>query len=408
MDENKSNILLKIKEIENTIANTKITNCNKHLFHILNVSIDNILKNDIYFIKKSNEDKIYFDDLPIEILENIFNNIDMELLFKMKCLNKKLKSIIDGYINRNICYYFEFRIGKYNISKNFYMKITCKKCKSDFIDAFNCRKCKFKKCEYKYKNIKNIEIHIFREVNHYLGLMIRYSYKYINIIKEIYNNSNIYNLRLKVDTFNYTIYENREKFENIFTNIIKLVLTKTINKVELVSHNEINKETYIENKKLKYLAVHPCFHNLRLKIENISEINIYKTNKAYDEILHFINYINCFSFNIKYIEISHKLLKELSHLEKINSNLKKLYIIVDVDTSEKILAKDLYDLSSKHKSIKNIELSRTNERFIKPINKIDYIENIFVNKEFKSKKYIKKYKKIKIIDNSLIHRDGYI
>lgn len=380
------------------------------IIYVLNVDSYFLIKLKLTYIFKMDENKniniivntkinnynnCIFYNFPKKVIENIFDYIDINSLLKIKYLNKKLKLLIDDYIEKHMYFSFVFKINKYDISKHFYIKVFCNKCKY-FINP-SCKKCMIKKCKYKFKNLKNIEIKINENYNHKKELMMKQSSVFLEIIKEIYNNSNIYNLRLVIDSYNYTTYKNKEDFEKLFRYIIKLVLNNTKNKVEILSCNEIKKEVYIKNNTLKYLIIPSTISKLRLKIPNISEIEIYGSSEE-NNILKFIDYVNNFSSYIKRIKINYKVLKEIKYLNKINSDLKTLSIIFNKYVNEDNIFTDLYEILSKNKMIKNIELSHINEKIVKTINNIDYIENIFIDEEFKVKKYIKKYNKVKFID----------
>lgn len=394
MDEFKKDILYKIKYIENMIINTKRNNHNNKLFYILNENIDSILENDIKNINNisKTKNKNGFKNLPVEIIENIFDYIDINLLFNIKYLCKKLNHIIDNYLEKHIYYSFVFKINKYNISKSFYQKIICNNCKN--ILSSSCKKCKIKKCEYKYKNIKNVEIKIVENYSYKDELMVKQSNEFIDIIKEVYNNSNIYNLRLIIDSYNYTTYKNKKDFENIFVYIIRLTFNETKNKVELLSCNEINEEIYIKNSKLKYLNVPNTISNLRLEMKNLLNLEIYKSSKD-NNIFNFIDYINNFSLNVKVIKINSDLLKEFKYLEKINSKIKTLSIICNCINENEII-EDLQEILYVNKSIKNIKFDNINEKLIKKLNNNNCIDRIFIDEKYKNKKYINKYKKVYI------------
>lgn len=145
-----------------------------------------------------------------------------------------------------------------------------------------------KKCEYEIKNLKNIEIKIITNYQHIKERLIQQTPIFIEIIKEIYNNTNIYNLRFIIDSYEY--------FEIIFKYII-LVLNNTKNKIEIFLGNETKREMFINNVTLKYLLIQTNIKN------NISEIEIYWTSEE-NKIFELIDYFNKFSYYIKRMKVN--------------------------------------------------------------------------------------------------------
>lgn len=310
MDITRSNILNGLDIIKHTVIGADNNNNKYYVLCNIEEHINYVLNNYVKIIKGMNiiKDKNNLDLLPTEIIENILKYIDIKELFKMMLINNRFNAIIYEYIKRNITYCFIFKINKEEIKKNIFMKIYCSKCEKKRNNRTNeligglmgfkqCTQCKYKECIYDKKYIKNIEIKIIVGSKGKKNLINKNKYKFIGIIKNIYENSTINNTMFYLSTCMYDDINEQKIFSDFLLDIINIMFSETRYDLKIFTSNEIIKEFYINNNNLKYLTIPNNLNKLRLNLKNLSKIKIYDIGK---EKLNeeFIKYVEKFSSDL--------------------------------------------------------------------------------------------------------------
>lgn len=193
---------------------------------------------------------------------------------------------------------------------------------------------------------------------------------------------------------------------NVYQNIILLNLKKplTLNLVGIIEKTGFSKIKKIENKNfiIKIEDVFYFSNNKTLQTTNINKISLYKN----DFVPKKINKIECFDNEKKienfFLEKNNFTLrkndKKVFNSENISKNKIKKFKFVENNNNNKI-----FIVTAKQEKVSSKKISSINEQFFdNSINKVFYINNISLNKEFtNTKKFLKfqnQYNSIKKID----------
>lgn len=274
-------------EIIKNLQIIKLENPNDEIFE----KVNELLKKRIN--KNSN-----INNIPIELIENIIQYIDIKELIILKHVSKFFYNIINDYINKIISYYLIINIdvnSKNNYTEQIYMYIDCYKCESknkklekDFYDVMCYSTNKSKKCKMcKYKKIS--DINTIRYIKR-LNIKIIYLNYEKNKIKNIINKNMNQNSIIKLL---YNTYEINSTLLNIYTNqqhhnirLSILPIYPFYEFIEEIIKNSRYKNIIISNGVIKTDSV--------FKIENTNSIDTYFVNQErYHELVNLFNiYVN--------------------------------------------------------------------------------------------------------------------
>lgn len=333
-----------------TIYKTYDINYKNNIIHICGIHLNVFRRNNLRLFEENNENtkKINILNLPIEILENIFNNMKIKELFYLRLVCKRWSNIVGGYITNNfICTLIIDKNIKMRFTKYYNYDFFYEENEIKFI-TFDIEKYKIDK---KYK-IQNLEI-----TCSYL------SENLINIIRYIYCNFDIKHIYLNVFSIN----------KKLFNDILINILNNTSNSVEIHTYEEINleEEIDVENPKLKRLLIYNS--------------NIYKNLDNYFPNLEILSIFPQLIYNIKkYIFKTTKVLEIVDNFDKYRNGINE-------DLFNSIIC------FLKNNNIKLIKWNIIMEKYISKLNKVSNINNILISKKYNGIKYLKKYKNVKFI-----------
>jgi hypothetical protein len=395
-----ANILTNLEKVKN------LKESNDFLKEI-NLKIKNILGK--YSITK----------LPNEIMESIFKNLNMKDLFKLKLVSRNWNTIVSEYISKNMSYYIMIVINLSNkkpYKELMYMHIKCNICEENCIEKdYNELLTIFKKCQYcKYKLFNKINAIKYKHIK-YLKIKIIYtcvSEVYMSIQKIIYDNylkgNNIINMLYNKYEINNTdlyfrvIFSDHPRYYSVsdFKNIFEMVLNNSKNSVRILKNPDDykNLELNVDNSKLKKITISTrlleCIKNIRLK--NVNDICLH--NKCtFNEII--FNNINIY---LKKISLTIHTIDDL-----LNNNIVKIkkidvleleffiYSISEYINDYIKLEHILTRLKHQYNINKIMVIPRQpDEKKIRILSNIFYIDKIIINKKRKKFNYFNKYKKI--------------
>lgn len=321
--------------------------------------------------------------IPKEIIENIFNFIDIKSMFLMKTVCKLFNKTISEIINKNITYYFIFNLHKENTFKEFYMVLECDECKyiknnyinnnkiyNRIVSMFNneCNKCKYKEIHSEPLYIKNLQI-----------ACVIPDIEYINYNELINNKKYLFNFYTNNKIINTKIFIiNNEKSILILQEILNIILSESHGILEIYFSCNLNKEVYIYNNKLVKLILPQGLLKYRLELPNINSVQIYNCYEKsnFDDYKNFIDYIFNFSSKLKEITIENKALKYFNESIFQNKHINTLKIIIK-SNRDNLFVNNLNILITNN-NIKNIQLNHINKKIIQDLNNIQHIKKILV------------------------------
>lgn len=393
-------ILFKLKKIENTIIEIDDKK-NQHIISIINNKLSHILNNEIQkLINLKNRDNGRFKSLPNEVLLNIFKFIDIKDLMKIKNVCHLFNDIISEYTRNYISYCFTFYIYENDIYTDNSIIIECEDCKNinnRYINKNDIYKKNIDKCKKcKYKNTYDEPFRLRKVILKYIILnSININMKIIEknkmYINNIYKNNKINDSKIFII--------NKEENNVIYRDILNIILTNSYGNLEIYTTKSLDSELFIINPNLNSLLINDNLLLLKLKMHNLKslQINVINNTNFFNYKI-FMDYIFMFSYKIKKLIVENKFLKILNNINFNKNYINTIKTLKIISVSNKnIFMKDLIEFILKNKNIKYIELTHTNDMLLKHLNEIPYLNSIFINKEYITKKYIKKYNKVNFI-----------